>query len=336
MTLTTISGISIAVSVLMTWFMMRVNIADAPNHRSSHEKPTPKAGGVAIVVAFLVFVSLAFISGILDFSSQLSMLIAASMGMAMMGLLDDAVGLTFPVRLLVQSILASLLLYNGFTLSQVTLPFIGTIELGFAGVGIAFLWILGFTNGFNFMDGLNGIASGSACVVSLLMLAFLPMDSSTAVIFIAMASSLLGFLPFNFITGRIFMGDTGSQFLGFLFAGLALMAPGSGVSVYIFPLMFFPFIFDVVFTMMRRLLRRRNIFSGHREHLYQLLSRSSAGHSKTSLVYFALILLQAPVVYQVYSLPESYLALYIIPSTMVMITFAAFVFHRAKKAGIAT
>ena len=111
---------------------------------------------------------------------------------------------------------------------------------------------------------------------------------------VLLVASTAGFFVFNFPAGRIFMGDTGSQFLGFAFASLAVLASTDGyggVSIFVVPILFLPFVFDVLYTLARRAYRRRNLSQAHKEHLYQLLNQSGWSHAQVSFLYFGYFVL---------------------------------------------
>ena len=168
---------------------------------------------------------------------------------------------------------------------------IGPVELGWPSWPLSFLWIIGLTNAFNFMDGLDGLAAGTAVIASFFFLVITySLGSSFVYIhcYTVLAGSL-GFLVYNFPPARIFMGDVGSAMLGFVFATLAIIAArydASHTSFMVVPLLLFTFIYDTSFTFVRRWLRGENVTQAHRSHLYQLLNRMGYSHLTVSLGHY--------------------------------------------------
>lgn len=156
---------------------------------------------------------------------------------------------------------------------------------------LSVLWIVGLTNAYNFMDGIDGISGAQAIVTGITVaIVSFPLDvMGSAVAGTAIAAASAGFLLFNWPPARVFMGDVGAAFLGFVFAALALQtgtvsfAAGFAVALSVWP-----FVFDTALTMLRRLARRENIFASHRSHLYQRLVIAGWSHARVTLTYAAL------------------------------------------------
>ncbi|MFM6128092.1 MAG: glycosyltransferase family 4 protein, partial [Sphaerospermopsis kisseleviana] len=174
-------------------------------------------------------------------------------------------------------------------LRTVDLGSLGTLQLGVAAWPLTLLWIVGMTNAFNFMDGIDGIAGITAAVAGVAVAtaaAFLGV-APLAAVSLAFAGASIGFLTCNWPPARIFMGDVGSAFCGFLIATLPLV-PGAHASERLVPIMavaMWPFIFDTVFTLGRRLRKGENIFEAHRSHLYQRLVIAGWPHRAVSMLY---------------------------------------------------
>jgi len=286
-------------SAAMTWVMLRVRILDIPNHRSSHEQPVPNSGGVAIALTVMIGFALVYaVSETRIAERHMIGLGAATVAIIVVSQLDDLGKLrTFKLKLATQILAAMLLLVFGIVIKEVTLPYVGTIYVGWWGYPITLIWVIALTNIFNFMDGLNGLASGTAVLVAAAFGLFTFMEGSLFVYILCyvILAAALGFFIFNFPRGRIFMGDVGSQFLGFLFAVISVIAAGydaSRTTLLLMPLLFFHFIFDTSFTFCRRLLAGEDVTQGHRSHLYQLLNRLGWSHVQVSLLHFAMSGLQ--------------------------------------------
>ena len=292
----------ILLSLVVTRLMMRVNIADIPNARSSHKNPTPKSGGVAIAVAFLVGLLAVFLmqdkaSDVFAISYGRFFLFAFLTSMIVVVALTDDIWEALPSsKLLAQ--LGAAIFFTAFIarIDFVFIPGVGEFDLGPAGYGLTVLWIVFFMNAFNFMDGINGIAALAALLAGLFLafISFIVGAYFVTLCSFCIAMAVPGFLVHNFPRGRIFMGDTGSQFIGFVFASLAVFGTSldhGQLSIYVVPVLFLPFIFDVVVTLIYRSLRRQNIMKAHREHLYQVGTKLGFTHSHVTLVYGFLFLI---------------------------------------------
>jgi UDP-GlcNAc:undecaprenyl-phosphate/decaprenyl-phosphate GlcNAc-1-phosphate transferase len=287
-------------SAVLTWLMMRANIVDIPNHRSSHEQPVPNSGGVAIVVTALLGFSIVYAISVDVRIAEHHMigLGLAALAIVVVSLLDDFGKLrTFKIKLGTQLFAAAILLAFDIVIREITLPIAGSIPLGWWGYPLTLLWVVGMTNMFNFMDGLNGLAGGTAVLVAAFfaLITFLQGSVFVYILCYVLFAASLGFLVFNFPSGRIFMGDVGSQFLGFAFAVIAVVAAGydaARTSLLIMPLLFFNFLFDTAFTFVRRLRAGEDVTQAHRSHLYQLFQRLGYSHVQVSLFHFAVAVAQ--------------------------------------------
>ena len=295
-------ALMIFLSLAVTRLMMRVNITDIPNVRSSHKNPTPKSGGVAIASAFLIGLLGLFLlqesaAAVFAMSTGRFLLYVALTAMIVAVALVDDIWDVLPFsKLLAQ--LAAAIFFTIFIarIDFVFIPGVGEFDLGVAGYVLTVMWIVFFMNAFNFMDGINGIAAVAALLagVFLMFISFVVGAYFVTLCSFCIVMSVPGFLIHNFPRGRIFMGDTGSQFIGFVFASLAVFGTSldeGQLSIYVVPVLFLPFIFDVVITLVYRSLRRQNIMKAHREHLYQVGTKLGFTHSHVTLVYGFLFLI---------------------------------------------
>ena len=289
-----------AFSVVATFVVLKLKILDEPNQRSSHDRPTPSTGGMAIFATCACgFTVVWFVGDEVRLSKQnlIGFAVAACV-ISVIGLFDDLKKLkTFQIKLLGQIAAAMVLLASGIVFSQVPLPFVGQIQLGWVGYPLTVIWLVAMTNIFNFMDGLNGLAGGVAVAVAAFLCAVTYLEGSFFVYILCyiLVASSAGFLVYNFPRPRLFMGDVGSQFLGFSFAAIAIIAAEidtSRTSLLVVPLLFFNFIFDTVFTLCRRLLNGENITQAHRGHLYQLLNQIGWSHVRVSILHFFMTISQ--------------------------------------------
>ncbi len=284
------------VSAVIVRAMIRVGTLDHPGARSSHTQPTPKGGGVGIASAFVLGLAILYVGAGQARLPQTPFLglIAASVGIAAISYADDTNNFSFAIKLAAQLAAALIAIACGIRLRVLHLPSVGAIDLGIWGIPLTAAWIVFATNAVNFIDGLNGLASGSvaiACVI-LAAIAWVQGDFFTHVSAMLLAAGIAGFLPFNFPRARIFMGDVGSQFSGFVLAILGVLAAGFGaqtLSVLLVPMLLAGVWFDVVFTLARRALAGERITQAHRSHLYQMAQRSGMAAWAVTLVHWAMV-----------------------------------------------
>lgn len=272
----------------------RRRFLDIPNERSSHTRPTPRGGGLAIVAVVLggLWFYAALCPGVprlaLGIFTLGAVLIACVSGW------DDLHPLPVWCRFTTHGLAAILVILAFGYWHAVGWPGLGGFSLGLFGVLLTFLWIVGLTNAYNFMDGIDGIAGAQAVVAGLgwAILGWIDGQPLVSVMGLLIAAASLGFLGHNWPPARIFMGDVGSAFLGFSLAALTGMASQSNpVFVLAGIALIWPFIFDAVFTFARRLRRGEKVWAAHRSHLYQRLIISGLSHGQVSGLYIGLAIL---------------------------------------------
>lgn len=278
------------VAGLRRWAEHR-QILDIPNERSSHNRPIARGGGLAIVVITLIgLMAYGLFKRDLPWKS-LFIYGTGAVLIAAVSWLDDLRSLPIWVRFTAH-ILGTILAILGFGYwHTVHVPVFGQLNLGWLGLAVTILWIVGLTNAYNFMDGIDGIAGGQAIVAGLgwgVLVWWSDLTLVSTLGFLAAACSL-GFLGHNWPPARIFMGDVGSAFLGYTFAVLTVIAAQNyprfalaGV------LLVWPFVFDTTFTFFRRLRSGENVFTAHRSHLYQRLVIVGYSHRFVTLFYIGL------------------------------------------------
>jgi UDP-GlcNAc:undecaprenyl-phosphate GlcNAc-1-phosphate transferase len=269
------------VSAVVVRAMINARLMDRPNARSSHRSPTPKGGGVGIVVAFMLGIVVLY--DYADFARiadpYFRGVILAAFLIAVVSFLDDIRDFRFVVKLAAQLVAAVAAVASGLYVQVFNLPYVGAADLGWGGAVLTLGWLLFATNAMNFIDGLNGLASGTALVACLFLAGIAASQAGWFVYFasLLLAAGLAGFLPFNFPRARIFMGDVGSQFCGFVLAVLGVAAARFGrieISFLLVPVLLFGVLFDVAFTLARRALAGDRLTEAHRGHLYQVAQRS--------------------------------------------------------------
>ncbi len=319
----------------------RMRIMDIPNDRSSHDRPIPKSGGIVLVITFVFgVITIYFLGDATPIKANYFLgFFVSSLLIALISLYDDMRDRPFLFKLVGQVMAIMVVLYFGIVLNEISLPGIGRVRIGAIGWLLTFVWMLGLTNAYNFMDGLNGMAAGTAVIAASFFSVISFQQGSTFVYIIsyALISGALGFLVFNFPIPKLFMGDVGSAFLGFVFANLAIIAAlydHSHTSFLVVPLLLFHFIFDTSFTFIRRFLGGENVFAAHRTHLYQLFNRLGASHAAVSCFHFLVCIFQGMGALYMVTVEGNQRILVFIPYVLFQILYAVIITGRAKKAGL--
>ncbi len=277
--------------------MVGVAVMDQPNARKAHTQAVPKSGGVGVVAAFMVGILLLY--AFADFSrladAYFRGVIVASAAIAAVALADDLLDWPFMVKLAAQLGAALLAVGSGLMVDAVNVPLAGPVSLGWFAAPLTLAWILFATNAMNFIDGLNGLAAGVSALAAAALAGIAAAHGGWFVYFagLLLMSGLLGFLPFNFPRARIFMGDVGSQFCGFVLAVLAVAAgrfQGVDLSVLLAPMLLFGVLYDVAFTLARRLLAGERVTEAHRAHLYQVVNRAGLPAVAVTLTHWGFVL----------------------------------------------
>lgn len=297
MNLSTLLPIIFGASLLLTWLIRRYALArslmDIPNDRSSHQVPTPRGGGVAIVLAYLAALPVLVSLGWLDWATATA-LMGAGAWTALVGFLDDhGYLIPAPWRLLAHFIGAWWLLLWLPELPRLAL-FGSAFDLGLLGYGLGALTLVWLLNLYNFMDGIDGLASVEAisvCVGGALLYALLGMPLLAAGPLL-LAAAVAGFLVWNFPPARIFMGDAGSGFLGIIIAGLSFQAASVAPQLlWAWMILLGVFVVDATLTLFRRLKRGERLDQAHRTHAYQYAAREYGAHRPVTLAVLGINLL---------------------------------------------
>ena len=284
--------ISIIITPLVKKFAIKVNAIDIPkDERRVHNKPIPIMGGLAIYIAFVIGTIL--YSGILT-RSQLGIIIGATI-IVMGGLIDDIKDLSPKYKLLIQVLAAICLLISGVRISIITNPFRGFypyLNIGWIHIPVTIIWIVGVTNAFNLIDGLDGLAAGIAFIssVTLMIVAIINGRLEAAFLTAVLSGAILGFLPYNFNPASIFMGDTGSQLLGFLLAAISIEGAIKSATAFVIAVPILAFglpIYDTLFAMIRRKVNGKSIMQADKGHLHhRLLDMGLSQKQAVIIMYF--------------------------------------------------
>ena len=287
--------IALISSVILTGLVRRLAVIDIPNERSSHSRPTPRGGGISLVVITIIGLICSQMIWRITTWRGLLFYVGAAMLISVVSWLDDLQSLSAKIRFLAHFIAAGLVISEWGYWQELHLPILGNIQIGQFGLLLTLLWIVGLTNAYNFMDGIDGIAGGQAFVAGIGWAVVGWMIHVELIFAIGglLAASSLGFLFYNWPPAKIFMGDVGSAFLGFTFAVVPLIAVRStannrNLMIWIGFLFVWPFILDTGLTLLRRISKRENIFQAHRSHLYQRMVIAGYSHQLVSLFYIGL------------------------------------------------
>ena len=262
---------------------------DLPGERKIHKKPIPRLGGIAIWLGTIFsLVTVVLIQGAYPFGNSISAILVGGTIMFILGMVDDTYGLSAKFKFFVQIGAALITFLLGVKIGYVYIPFLDIHWfLGGLSFIITILWVVGLSNAFNFIDGVDGLAGtlGATCAITLGIIALFlqpPQDTCTLLCFI-LAGAIVGFLVFNYNPARIFMGDSGSLFMGFLLATLSIVGVMKSITFTIFLPLFILVVpvFDICFATTRRLLKGKSPFSPDAEHLHHKLLKAGFSHNKT-------------------------------------------------------
>ncbi|HPD13486.1 MAG TPA: MraY family glycosyltransferase [Planctomycetota bacterium] len=298
------AGLSLAITPLVAWIARRIRLVDRPDPRKVHSGAIPRVGGVAIIVAtaaaVLLGMTLTNIIGTALRAAQKGLLVILAFAglVAVAGLVDDVRGLRARYKLLIQVAAACGVCAFGIRIEAIVVKGVLSLDLGWLSWPLTVLWIVGITNAVNLIDGLDGLCAG-ICAAACAVIGIFAIHTNQAVMAVLMAAllgSLLGFLYHNFNPAKVFMGDCGTYFLGFVLAtasvfcatkastivGLALPALALGVPI-----------FDTLFSMLRRFLERRSIFAPDRGHIHHRLIDMGVQHRHVVLILYLVTILAA-------------------------------------------
>lgn len=273
-------GIALASGMVLTGILTgtlgRFGVIDVPNHRSSHVQPVPRGGGAAILLSVALALTLTS-----AWTETLAYGAAGALVLGCVGLIDDLRSIPARTRLLLQVAVASACSGAVVLLGEVGGPL---VAIGAA--ILAVVWLTGFVNVYNFMDGANGVAGLTALIAGVWYLSLGPAGGSTALTVggAALAGASAGFLPWNFPRARVFMGDVGSYSVGFLLGYLALIAFLDTRSFVHALAPVSVLLIDTSVTLARRIARGEPAMTAHRDHAYQRLSPDIGGSPRAGLL----------------------------------------------------
>lgn len=326
-------------SGLVVRIMIAIGVPDRPNARKAHNTTTPKSGGVGIVLAFLLGVFLLYRYGHVSRLAEGYFIgvIAAAVLMAAISFIDDLLDLSFLIKLLSQFVAAGVAVAAGLWIHVFALPFYGNLDVGWLGIPLTMFFLLFVTNAMNFIDGLNGLAAGVTLIACLFLSGIAAVYDGFFVYTagLLLAGGVLGFLPYNYPRGKIFMGDVGSQFCGFMLALFGIAAArfeATPLSFLLVPLLLSGVLYDVTFTLARRVLAGENIARAHNGHLYQVVRRAGMDARAVTLWHWGFALLGGLSAIAFLGLPARWNVLALVPAILVQALWTLYVINRAGSA----
>jgi len=294
---------SILLTPLVKRLAFRIGAVDAPNYRKVHARIMPRLGGLAIFLAFLIGVAILYpyltSIDVLPWNVSNYSLLAIIVGACIIvatGVIDDMREISAKAKMLGQLAAALIVIFvGGIQIDTVNLPFVGELDFGLLSIPLTILWIVGITNAINLIDGLDGLAAGVSTIalITLAIMAFIMSNMFVLVLAAILAVASFGFLFYNFHPAKIFMGDTGALFLGFMISVLALL----GFKNVTFVALIIPVIIlgvpisDTFFAIVRRVRMKKKWSDPDKSHLHHRLLDMGFTHRQTVLIIYGIAMM---------------------------------------------
>ncbi|MEK4634143.1 glycosyltransferase family 4 protein [Bacillus sp. 4A_MP3] len=276
------------ITPLIKKLAIKVGAVDKPNHRKIHSKTMPRMGGLAIFIGVIVGV---VCSGIYH-ETKMTAIIVGAFVIIFLGIIDDRYQLSAKVKFIIQLAVGIMIVSTGLKMEFFSVPFLSErIELGWLSYPLTVLWIVGITNAMNFIDGLDGLAAGLS-VIGLSTIAFMAFTGGKVLILslsLVVIGSTLGFLVYNFHPAKIFMGDTGSLFLGYVISILSLLGLYKSVTLFsiVIPIIILGVpIFDTTFAVIRRIINNQPFYTPDKSHIHHRLIAYGLSHRMSVVIIY--------------------------------------------------
>lgn len=282
-------------------FANKKGIIDNPKQddRRVHKAPTPRVGGIAMVAGVMLSVLLFYILSFfveVNIDKRLVGYVLGAIVIITMGFVDDLKNLRPLYKFLLQLIAGMIIYVFGISIVGIKIPFIypQIIDFGIWAFPITLIWVLGITNAVNLIDGLDGLAAGISSIASvslLVIFAIIGAPMEAMIITMALVGSTIGFLPYNFNPAKTFMGDTGSNFLGYTLATVSIMGMAKGYTIIavVAPLIVCGVpVFDMVFAIVRRLIKHQKLTAPDKGHIHHRLLKHGFSQKQSVLILYGL------------------------------------------------
>lgn len=279
---------SILITPIVKKLAFRLGATDRPNDRKVHEKIMPRLGGLVIYISFMIGLFI-----LRPDSPHHLGIMAGGLVIVLTGIFDDIYELSARVKLVSQIIAALIVVvWGGVQVNFINLPFGGMLEFGGFSIMITLLWIVGVTNAINLIDGLDGLAAGvsSIALISISGMAIIMGDVYVITVGFLLLVSTLGFLKYNFYPAKIFMGDTGALFLGYMISVLSLLGfKGVTFISFIIPIIILGVpMTDTIFAIVRRLVKKTPLSAPDKSHLHHCFLNLGFTHRQTVILIYAI------------------------------------------------
>lgn len=285
----TIATVPIVIILAKKW-----GFVDKPDHRKVHKGNMPRIGGIAIMIGVAAGVAVLW-PQLGEAKDDMLFLVGGALILAIVGLVDDKFALGAKTKFGGQTLAAICAASSGIRIEYIQIPFVGNLEFGILSFLVTVLWIVAIINSVNLIDGLDGLAAGVTTIAVLTMLVMAlghPIAyASVIVLSLSLLGSTTGFLLYNFYPAKIFMGDTGSMFLGYAMAVISMMGLFKSVTMFslIVPLLILAVpLIDTTFAVIRRTLNHQSIGTADKGHLHHCLLAMGFGHRKTVLIIYGI------------------------------------------------
>lgn len=282
------AGVTVASTPLVKRLAWKLNAVDAPNLRRINQQKMPSMGGLSIIFGFL--------AGYLylwpDSDYTFAILIGGSL-MAVIGIVDDKKAIPARYKFLTELVAAAVIVTSGLQIDFVNVPFIGYMDFGWLSIPITMFWIVGITNAINLIDGLDGLASGvsSIALTGMLIMGIIDQEALAISLAVILLAGTAGFLFFNTHPAKIYMGDTGALFIGFLISVISISGLFKNLAVVslIIPVIILGVpILDTSFAIIRRLLKRQKLSTPDKSHLHHHLLALGFSHRISVYIIYAI------------------------------------------------
>jgi len=312
------AGISLAITPLVRFLALKKKILDFPSSRKVHSKPIPLLGGVPIFLAFNLTLMMGVLLGNEHLAGYLKdrwvEIFVSQILILALGIYDDIKQLEPKVKFLGQVLIGLLMVAFGFDIHSIASPFSGkVIQLGLFSIPITIIWLVGITNALNLVDGLDGLAAGTSVIVcaTIFAVSFFQQNIGVALVTLILAGSILGFLRYNFYPAKIFLGDSGSLYLGFMLASLSVQGSSKEATLVavLAPILALGLpIMDTLLSMIRRFLKSINMvdfpsrngklkvlffkgfsmFEADKDHVHHRILKLGFSHRNTVIILYGL------------------------------------------------
>lgn len=321
---------SAAITFLLIKMPAKFSALDNPNERSLHDIPTPRTGGVAMLLSVIITSLIFLYNQNLDISLNI---ILAGVMVVVISLLDDFRPVKSIVRLVVHIASAVIVVRTGFVIESISMPWGDLNILPIWASVLTVVFIVWMINLYNFMDGMDGLAAGMSIFgfLTFAVIGYLEHHYGFSIICLVLVASSAGFLVWNFPPAKIFMGDLGSAVYGYIVAVLAIYAHINNIiPILISIILFSPFIFDATVTLIRRIYNREKFWQAHNKHFYQQLVLSRLGHKKVLMYEYTLMIVCSILVIAVYNAQPFYQMLVVLITLLIYALIAAVAINRIK------